>query len=55
MAYELLSQSRKLNKREVRGGGGGWVLLRARKGVGVGKNFEKNRRGGMLIRDPRVN
>ena len=46
MAYELLSQSRKLNKR-VEGRGG------PNKSGGL-ENFLKKISGGTLIRDPRV-
>ena len=44
MAYELLSQSRELNKRGILIRAGGWG--------GLEKCLKNNKRGGTLIRDP---
>ena len=59
MAYELLSQSKKVNKQGERrseegGAVGGWSLIRA--GWEVGKLFEEksDKREGTPIRNPRV-
>ena len=60
MTYELLSQSKKVNKQGERrsggggGGVGGWSLIRA--GWEVGKLFEEksDKREGTPIRNPRV-